>query len=83
MEHKRHQRLWQSFIICQLDNLYGFIFTFGFVRSSERVVRAVIDMDYVASDKLGNLIRLGIVLYVQFTYADRLVQHGSILTYLR
>ena len=32
-------------------------------------------MDYVASDNLGNLIGLGIVLYVRFTYAVRLIEH--------
>ena len=31
------------------------------------VVRAVDDMDYVASDKLGNLVRVGFVLNVQST----------------
>ena len=45
------------------------------VWSSEGVVRAVVDMEYVASDELGNLVRLGIVLEVYFTYAVRLVQH--------
>ena len=47
------------------------------VWSSEGVVRAVVDMEYVASDELGNLVRLGIVLEVHFTYAVRLVQHVS------
>ena len=54
-------------------------FTFRFVRSSERVVRVVIDMDYVASDKLGNLVGVGIVLYVQFTYAIRSNEHITTL----
>ena len=72
MKHKRHQSLWQSRIsIYQISNLNGLIFTFGFVLSSDRDVRAVIEMDYVASDNLGNLVGLGIVLYVQFTYAVR------------
>ena len=63
MEHKRHQSLWQSRIsIYQISNLNGFNFTFGFARGSERDVRALIDMDYVASDKLGNLVGFGIVL---------------------
>ena len=35
-------------------------------------------MDYVASDELGNLVRLGIVLEVHFTYA---VQSVHILPY--
>ena len=68
---------WQSVSKYQIHNLYGFIFTFGFIRSSERVVRALIDMEYVASNKLGNLVGLGIVLEVHFTYTVRLVQHVS------
>ena len=65
MEHKRHQRL----VACQYLSNIQFIFTFGFARSSERVVRALIDMEYVASDQLGNLVRLRIVREVDFTYA--------------
>ena len=44
-------------------------------------MRAVIDMDYVASDKLGNLVGLGILLYVHFTYEVRLtiIEHVTIL----
>ena len=76
MEHKRHQRLAK----CQyLTKHTIYIFTFGFARSSERVVRAVIDMEYIASDKLGDLVRLRVVREVHFTYAVRLVQHVSIL----
>ena len=70
---------WQSVSIYPIDNLNGFILTFGFVRSSERIVRALIDMDYVASNKLGNLVGLGIILEVHFTYAVRLAKHVSIL----
>ena len=44
-----------------------FYFTFGFVRRNEGVVRAVVNMDYVASDELGNHVRLGFVLDVHFT----------------
>ena len=36
-------------------------------------------MDYVASEELGNLVRLGIVREVHFTYAAQLVQHITIL----
>jgi len=43
---------------------------FGFVRRSEDAVRAFIDMDYVASDELGNFVRLGFVLDVQFTFDE-------------
>ena len=32
-------------------------------------MRVLVDMDYVASDELGNLVRVGIVLDVHFTYA--------------
>ena len=42
--------------------------TFGFVWSSKGVVCALIDMEYVASDELGDLIGLGIVREVNFTY---------------
>jgi len=43
---------------------------FGFVRSSEGEVSVVVDMDYVASDELGNFVRLGIVLEVHFALDD-------------
>ena len=36
-------------------------------------------MDYVASDELADLVRLGIVPEVHFTYAAQLVQHITIL----
>ena len=36
-------------------------------------------MDYVASDELGNLFRLGFVLDMHFTYAVQLVQDIIIL----
>ena len=36
-------------------------------------------MDYVASDELGNLFRLGFVLDMHFTYAVQLVQDTIIL----
>ena len=78
MEHKRHQGLRKSVSIYQIHSLYGFDFTFGFGRSRERVVRAVIDMKYVASNKLGNLVRLRIVREVQFTYAVRFIKHITI-----
>ena len=51
-----------------------FIFTFGFARSSEGVERAFVDMEYVASDELGNLVRLGIFREMHFTYAVQLVR---------
>ena len=82
MEHKRHQSLWQSQIsIYQMSNLTGFIFTFGFVWSSDCETRALIEMDYVTSDNLGNLVGLEIVLEVHFTYAIRLliIEHVTIL----
>ena len=71
MEHTRHQILWQKCRTShwQYPSHIQLIFTFGFVRSSEGVVRAFVDMDYVASDELGNLVRLGIVLKMYFTYA--------------
>ena len=69
----RNTKDWQKcrISIYQIGNLNDFFFTFGFVRSSERVVRAVIDMEYVASDNLGNLVRIRIVRVVHFTYANR------------
>ena len=82
MEHKRLQSLWKSRIsIYQISNLNGFILTFAFVRSSERDVRALIEMDYVTSDNLGNLVGLEIVLEVHFTYAIRflIIGHVTIL----
>ena len=36
-------------------------------------------MDYVASDELGNLVRLRLVLDVQFPYVVRSVQHTTML----
>ena len=63
----------------QIGNLNDFIFTFGFVRRNEGVARLVVDMDYVASEKLGNLVRLGFVPDVHFTYVVRSVQHIAIL----
>ena len=42
-------------------------------------MRFVVDMEYVASEELDNLVRLGIVLEVHFTYAVRLFQHITIL----
>jgi hypothetical protein len=56
-------------------------FTFGFVRRSEDAVRALVNMDYVASDELGNFVRLGFVLDVQFTYAVRRRGQFDILPY--
>ena len=56
-----------------------FIFTFRFVRRREGDLRVGLDVDYVASDELGNLVRLGIVRAVHFTYAIRSVQHITIL----
>ena len=64
-----------------LSNRYDIIFTFSSARGSEGVVRAVVDMDYVASDELGNLVGLRIVFKVHVTYAvpdRRLVQHMTI-----
>ena len=65
--------------IYQKRNLNDFIFTFGFVRRNEGVVRVVVNRNYVASNELGNLVRLGFVLDVHFTYAVRSVQHITIL----
>ena len=53
------------------------MFTFGFVRGKESVARVLIDMDYVASEKLGNLVGLGFVPNVHFTYVVRSVQRTS------
>jgi hypothetical protein len=39
----------------------------------------VVDMDDVASDELGNFVRLGIILEVHFAYAVQSVQHITIL----
>ena len=46
-------------------------------------MRVVVDMKYVASEELGNLVRLGIVREVHFTYAVQLlvVQHITILPF--
>ena len=54
-------------------------FTFGFVRSSHNDLRAVIDMDYVTSDELGDFAGLGFVLDVQFTYVIQV--RSNILPY--
>ena len=48
-----------------------FYFTFGFVRGGKGDARVVVNMDYVASDELGNLVRHGFVIDVQFTYVVR------------
>ena len=40
---------------------------------------AAVDMDYVASDKLGNFVRLRFFLDMQYTYLVRSVQHITIL----
>ena len=42
-------------------------------------MRTVVDMDYVASDELGNFVRLRFFLDVQFTYVVQSVQHITIL----
>ena len=55
-------------ISCQIGHLSDFIFTFGFVRRSKDAVHVLVDVDYVASDELGNLVGLGFILEVQFTY---------------
>ena len=63
-----------------LSNRLGqFNFTFGFVRGSEGVVRRVVNMEYIASDEFGNLVRLRIVREVHFTYAVQLVHHITII----
>ena len=54
------------------------IYTFSPVRRCEVGVRALFNMDHVASDELGNLVRLGFVPEVYFTYAVRSVQHITI-----
>jgi hypothetical protein len=82
MEHKRQQRLWTKCrisTIYQIRNLNDFIFTFGIARRREDEVRVEVGMDYIASDELGNLVRLGFVLDVQFPYVVRSVQHITIL----
>ena len=58
-----------------MGNLNEFIFTFGIARRCEGEACVLVDMDYVASDELGNLVRLGFVLDVEFTYVVRSVQH--------
>ena len=40
-------------------------------------------MDYVASEELGNLVRLGIVRDVHFTYAVQLLQHITIMIHFK
>ena len=42
-------------------------------------MRALVNVEYVARDKLGNLVRLGIVRVVHFAYAVRCVQRVTIL----
>ena len=82
MDYERHQRLTKCRIrvsIYQIGNFDDFTFTFRFVRRNEGVVRAVVNMDYVTSNELGNLVRLEFVLEVQFTYVVRSVQHITIL----
>ena len=77
MEHKKQQSLWQSVesVSIKWANLNDFIFTFGFVRRTENVLRAVLNMDNVASEELGNLARFGFVREMNFTYVVRSVQH--------
>ena len=53
------------------------MFTFGFVRGKEDVARVIVKMNYVASEKLGNLVGLGFVPDVKFTYVVRSVQRIS------
>ena len=67
MDNRRHQRLGKASNQYLSSNLNDFILTFGFVRRSNGDVRAVVDMDYIASDELGNLVRHRFVLVVQFT----------------
>ena len=62
--------------IYQIGNLNEFILTFGIVRRSESEVRVLVDMDYVASEEFGNLVRLGFILDVNFTYVVRSVQQN-------
>ena len=57
-----------------MGKLNNFMFTFDFVRGKEGVARVVFDMDYVASKKLGNLVRLGFVPDMYFTYIVRSAQ---------
>ena len=38
---------------------------------------AAVDMDYIASDELGNFVRLRFFLDVQYTYVVRSVQYTS------
>ena len=84
MDNKRHQRLAKCRIsIYQIGNLKDFIYTFGFIRSGEGDLRAVVEMDYIASEELDHLIRRGFVLDVHFTYVVRSVQHSTILPNLR
>ena len=45
-----------------------FFFTFDFVRSSEVDLRALLDMEYVTGEELGDFVRLGFVLGMHFTY---------------
>ena len=58
-----------------------FFITFGFVRSSEVDLRAVVDMEYVTSDELGDFVRLRFVLGVYFTYVVQVRSNVNILPY--
>ena len=60
-----------------------FNLTFGIVRSGEGDIRAVVDMDYITSNKLGHLVRRGFIVDVYFTYVVRSVQHITILLNFR
>ena len=40
-------------------------------------MRALVDVDYITSSELGNLVRLGFVFYVQFAYDVQSVYHTS------
>lgn len=83
MDNKRRKTLAKcriSIYHWQIDNLNDFKFNFGFVRRGVlSVVRAMVNMEYVASNELGNLVRLGIVLEVRFTYVVQSVQYITIL----
>ena len=79
MVYKTQKRLWQSVesVSNKWANWIIFKFTFGFVRGKEGVARVLVKMNYVASEKLDNLVGLGFVPDVQFTYVVRLVQRIS------
>lgn len=66
MERKRHRRL-EKVSNQYLPGRANDLLTFGVARGSEGEKRAFFNVDYIASDELGDLARLGIVFEMDIT----------------